>query len=349
MINKSYCMSSYLAFRFIERDDMEFYPGIEHKKVQLVGNEEKIYVQTAADIDQALREQLKIFKGAKKGIMLSGGMDSGIVASYLERGDIAYTFRFLDGTFQAEEMKRANYYAEKWGLNLRYVDIDWEIVNRHLDSIMQSKGSPVHSIEPQIVQAALVAKKDHVEIMFIGNGSDYNFGGMDQLLKEDWTFEKFMKRYIFTEPSEVLNHSVSMQYAFEPYRVDDYKIDFLSFLNDVCLRESFGSYQNAFSVAGVSYCDPYEKLKMKNPLDLSLIRSGKSKYLIRDLMKQIYPEIPIPNKLPMPRPVNMYFNDWDGPTRPEFKNDLNMNSFSGNQKWQLYCLERFLNLNEPLR
>ena len=335
MINKNYCMSSYLAFRFIERDDMEFYPGIEHKKVQLVGKEENIYVQTARDIDQAIREQLKIFKGAKKGIMLSGGMDSGIVASYLERGDNAYTFRFLGGTFQTDEINRAKYYAEKWGLKLHYVDIDWETVNRHLDAIMQSKGSPVHSIEPQIVQAALTAKKDHVEIMFIGNGSDYNFGGMDQLLQEDWAFERFIKRYTFTEPSDVLIDPVSMQYAFEPYRLHNDSIDFVSFLNDVCLRESFGSYQNAFFVAGVPYCDPYEKLKLEQPLDLNLIRRGKSKYLIRDLMKAIYPNIPVPEKNPMPRPVDIYFKDWHGPIRPEFKSNLNMKRFSGNQKWQL--------------
>ena len=61
---------------------------------------------------------------------------------------------------------------------------------------------------------------------------------------------------------------------------------------------------------------------------------------------QKYPEIPVPNKVPMPRPVDIYFLEWQGPKRPEFKNNLNMNRFSGNQKWQMYCLEEFLNMNE---
>ena len=57
-----------------------------------------------------------------------------------------------------------------------------------------------------------------------------------------------------------------------------------------------------------------------------------------------YPGIPVPEKVPMPRPVDQYFADWRGPIRPEFLSNLDMNQFTGNQKWLLYCLERFLNL-----
>jgi len=49
-------------------------------------------------------------------------------------------------------------------------------------------------------------------------------------------------------------------------------------------------------------------------------------------------------KRQMPRPVDEYFANWDGPRRKEFKKDINMSDFSGNQKWLLYCLERFLNI-----
>lgn len=45
----------------------------------------------------------------------------------------------------------------------------------------------------------------------------------------------------------------------------------------------------------------------------------------------------------MPRPVDEYFSKWEGPKRAEFKLELDMTHFSGNQKWLLYCLERFLN------
>ena len=76
------------------------------------------------------------------------------------------------------------------------------------------------------------------------------------------------------------------------------------------------------------------------------VRNGEPKYLIRELFAKKYPNFPVPNKTPMPRPVDSYFEDWQGPTRSEFKKNLDMEKFTGNQKWQLWCLERFLNLIE---
>lgn len=57
-----------------------------------------------------------------------------------------------------------------------------------------------------------------------------------------------------------------------------------------------------------------------------------------------YNNFPIPKKNPMPRPVDDFFKDWQGPTRPEFRKDIPINELTGNQKWQLWCAERFLNM-----
>lgn len=273
-------------------------------------------------------------------------MDSAILASYLP-GCEAYTFRFLGGDYQKEELQRAEKYAEYYNLNLHYVDIDWNTVVNNLKPIMQSKGGPVHSIEPQICQGAKQAKADGVDLMIIGDGSDYVFGGMDQLLSQDWSFEDFMNRYIYVNPHDVLKESDNMQYLFERYRQGD-KIDFLRFMDIVATEESYGSYSNAFLVAGLDYFDPYENLKMAQPLDLERIRNGESKYLIRELFSMRYPDIPVPNKLPMPRPVDAYFANWKGPIREEFKQDIDMSKFKGNQKWLIWCLEEFLNMVDKL-
>ena len=53
-------------------------------------------------------------------------------------------------------------------------------------------------------------------------------------------------------------------------------------------------------------------------------------------MSKKYPEIPVPNKTPMPRPVDKYFKNWGGPKRPEFKIDIDISKFTGNQKWQMH-------------
>ena len=339
-------MSSYLAFRYIEREGMDFYEGLHHENIPLPNADLFTYVHTAKDIDAAIQRVFDSLKGEKLGICLSGGMDSAILASYM-RGCDAYTFRFLGGEFQKEELARAEYYAQYYGLNLHYVDIDWHTVEQYLPIVMRAKNAPVHSIEPQLYQAAMQAKADGVTRLIVGESSDLIFGGMDQLLSKDWTVEDFAKRYTFLDSSLVLKDSVDMSYLYERYRQDD-KIDFLQFMDDVFGRESSSSYYNAFLAADMPYTDPYALLRMADPLDLNRVRNGESKYLIRELMQQKYPEIPVPNKVPMPRPVDAYFRDWQGPTRPEFRRNLDMSQFTGNQKWQMYCLEQFLNMYEPI-
>ncbi len=345
MNNKNFCMSSYLAFRYIERDDMDFYEGLQHHNIPAPAADKLTYVHTAADIDAAIQKVFDSLKGEKLGICLSGGMDSAILASYL-RGYDAYTFRFLGGEFQKEELSRAEYYANYYGLTLHYVDIDWQTVSKYLTIVMRAKNAPVHSIEPQLYQAALQAKADGITRLIIGDASDYVFGGMDQLLSQDWSFDAFQKRYTFLDPADILNDPEDMSYLYERYRQGD-KIDFLRFMDIIATEESLSSYDNAFNAAGMLYTDPYAMLKMADPIDLNRVRHGESKYLIRELMHRKYPDIPVPNKVPMPRPVDIYFKDWQGPTRHEFKQNLDMSQFTGNQKWQLYCLEQFLNLYEP--
>ena len=183
--------------------------------------------------------------------------------------------------------------------------------------------------------------------MIIGDGADYVFYGMDKLLAEDWSFDGFVKRYMYIDPKTVLKNPADVNYLFERYRQGD-GIDFVGFMTIIATEESYGSYKNAFETADLAYVDPYEKLKMAEPLDLERTRAGESKYWIRDLFRMKYPEIPVPEKHPMPRPVDKLFADWNGPGRPEFLENIDMSRLTGNQKWQLYCLEAFLNLYDPV-
>lgn len=340
-VDKNYCMSSYLAFRYIPRANTDFATGLHHEHFVQLPDFYKVVVRTAEEIDCALKEQFQELSDQKLGILLSGGMDSAILASYM-MGQDAYTFRFMGGEYQKEELRRAEYYAQYYGLRLHYIDIDWQTVLDCVDEVMQTKQAPVHSIEPQIYAGALRAKQDGITQMVIGDASDYVFGGMDKLLSIDWKFDDFYKRFIYIDPADVLVEPVDMKPVFEPFRRGEY-IDFLGMLDTITTDESYSSYKNAFKAANVPYIDPYEKLKMADPLDLQRVRNGESKYLIRELFHMKYPEIPIPEKVPMPRPVDLYFKDWEGPKRPEFLQDLDMTMFTGNQKWLLWCLERFLN------
>ena len=341
LIDRDYCASSFLAFRYIYDDNKDFAKSLYHRTYKQHVDDKKTLVKTAVDIDEALKKVFEKLEGKKLGILLSGGMDSAILASYMTGSD-AYTFRFFNGKFQCDELARAEVFAKEYGLKLHYVDISWDTVIKNIDIVMKNKSSPVHSIEPQICEAALLAKKDGIDVMVIGDAADYVFYGMDGLLSKDWLFDDFYKRMIYIEPSKVLNNPVDMHYVFERYRKGKY-IDFIEIYNSIITDESYASYENAFASAKMKYIDPYELLKMADPVDLNKIRNGESKYLIRDLFKMKYPSIDVPEKNPMPRPVDEYFKNWKGPTRPEFKNGLDMSSFSGNQKWLIWSLEKFLN------
>ena len=206
MVDKNFCMSSYLAFRYIEKDGYEFYDGLKHTGDMPYPEDRKVLVKNAEDVAKAYKEAFESKSNVELGILLSGGMDSACLAAFMKPGTDAYTFRFLGGNFSTEDMERAKLYAEKYHLNLHYVDIDWSVVERNLEPLMKMKGAPVHSIEPQIMEAALQAKADGVEMMVAADGSDLVFGGMDRMLSKDWKFEEWVDFYTFLDPKIALKN-----------------------------------------------------------------------------------------------------------------------------------------------
>ena len=350
IVDKDFCLSSYMAFRYTFDNEHEYFEGMKHQNFIPISEDKKTLVKKAADIHQAIKKRIdNIYESHKSiGILLSGGMDSAIVASYLRPGAHAFTFSSNTGVFDAD-IQRAKNYCQKLGLIHHLVEIDFEDYKSFTPIVMKTKCGPVHSIEPQIYKASTLAKELGVEIILIGDGADYVFGGMNKLLACDWDFDSFVKRYISIDPALVLVSPKNVFAPFEKYRIDTNGIDFIGFMDDICTNESYSSYQNAFKSAGMEYCDPYEDLKMADPLDLDRVRNGEPKYLVRELYAMRYPDLPIPTKIPMPRPVDSIFKDWHGPTRPEFRNDIPMETLTGNQKWQLWCAKMFLDINEPLR
>lgn len=347
MVDKNYCLSSYIAFRYIWKDSVDFAEGFQHKNYLPLEDAKRIPVTTSEDIDREIQKQFDELYGKYDniGILLSGGMDSANLASYLKPGSHAYTFNSTSGVFDAD-VERAKKYCKKFQLNHHLIDITMEDYEKYTPVVIRHKFAPVHSIEPQIYKAAELAKKDGVQLMIVGESADLIFGGMDKLISPVWTFDAFAKRYTFLDPERVLANPVDQSELFEKYRQGDDGIDVMRFMDEVFSIESSGSYLNAFGAAWMPYYDPYAKLVMAEPLDMDRVRSGEPKYLIRGLYAIKYPELEIPFKIPMPRPVDAVFKDWSGPTRKEFRDDIDMSSLTGNQKWQLWCAELFLNMME---
>lgn len=347
MINKDFCLSSYIAYRYIYQEGIEFASGLEHHNFTPIASKDRVPVKDAQEMDADIALQIEdLYQQYDSiGVLLSGGMDSAIAASYLRQGSHAYTFTTSESDVFSADVHRAQAYCKRLGLEHHLIEINFDDYKQYTPITMQHKGAPVHSIEPQIYKAALAAKKDGVQLILVGESADLIFGGMDKLISRDWDFDDFVKRYTFLPPEQVLSApDMSVYQLYDAYRLPDGKIDFMRFMDDVFSIESSGSYWNAFGVAGLPYHDPYARMIMSNPLDLSRVRNGEPKYLVRELFAMRHPSMEIPFKIPMPRPVDAIFKDWTGPTRPEFRTDIDMSSLSGNQKWQLWCAEQFLNM-----
>ena len=342
---KDFCLSSYMAFRYIWKDGMDFYTGFNHRNYQPISAENQIPVKTSEDIDREIQKQMDALyrQYDNIGILLSGGMDSANLAAYLKHGSHAYTFFSDTGVFN-DDVERAKKYCQKFGLQHHLIEITFDDYKKYAPIVMAAKWAPVHSIEAQIYKAAICAKKDGVQMILVGESADLIFGGMDKLITPEWTFDAFVERYMFLNPALVLRNPVSQMELFEKYRIGKDGIDVMRFMDEVFAIESSGSYLNAFGVAELPYCDPYARLVMAEPLDMKRVRNGEPKYLVRGLYAMKYPELPIPFKIPMPRPVDAIFKNWEGPERAEFRDDIPMEKLTGNQKWQLWCAEQFLNL-----
>ncbi len=341
MIDKEYCSNSYLIYRYIVREDVAFHESL---KPNLFDTRiKRSPVKNSDDLDVVIRNVVNnaLSKG-KVALMLSGGIDSAILAKYLPEGTKTYTLKCIaDGA--EDETARAKVYADVCGLENEVIEVTWEDYQKYTPILMKHKGAPIHSIEPQIYKAALKAKRDGVDYLLFGENADLIYGGMDGLLKKDWTYQEFVDRYCYVKPDEVLKSGEMIYEPFDEFKINENGIDFVGFIHKHFYREACGSYTNACSTAGMKYLSPFTHTYLDTELDLERIRSGDTKYIVRELYNKLYPELKPAVKLPMPRPLEQWLKEWNGPTRCEFKKDC-IKNLSANQKWMVYVLEMFLNM-----
>ena len=51
-----------------------------------------------------------------------------------------------------------------------------------------------------------------------------------------------------------------------------------------------------------------------------------------------------PRKIPFARPMDKWLSNWSGPINDVFRSDINLSMFSGDQKWLIYSLDKFISL-----
>jgi asparagine synthetase B (glutamine-hydrolysing) len=344
MVDKIYAMSSFLQFRAVfgkrKFSDKIGYPNM--KPPFACKN-----IQSSKELYDYIKEYVASkTKNGKAAIALSGGIDSAILAKFMPKGSTAYTFKcVVPGKQVADESIRASEICKKNGLKHKIVEIYWEDYMPNctpfVHQLMRNKNAPIHSIEVQIYKAAMQAKRDGFDMLIFGENADVKFGGMDSLLSKNFTVGEFIDRYSYVMPYRVLKEYRILSEPYLKY-VDNGFVDAHKFMQEIFAWESLNSYLNACETAGIEFASPFCFLE-HNPLDIQRVRSGDSKYLVREVYNKLYPNITAAPKTPMPRPMNEWFENWQGPIRPEFWQNCHIN-MSGDQKYYIYILEQFLNM-----
>lgn len=342
MVDLTYAMSSFLQFRTIYDQNISFGEKIGlPRRMDASFAAHRKPVQTADQLYEYLKSFMeeKMAKG-NAALALSGGIDSAICAKFMPKDSVAYTFQcVVPGKQVVDEVPKARQFCEINGLEQRVVKIYWEDYEKLSTELFHYIHAPFHSIDVQIYKAALQAKKDGFDTLIFGQGADLVYGGMDKLLSRDWTIGEFIERYSHVMPYKALKKSVLITEPYEKYEKNGY-IQVHDFLDDHLFWEDIHSYYNACGAAGVTFEGAYLDMIHK-PLDLFRVRSGDSKYLVREVFKRLYPGIEMAVKTPMPRPMDEWLENWNGPERPEFWKNCHR-SMTGDQKYYVWILEKFL-------
>lgn len=303
----------------------------------------RIPISDSFSLEEHIRSIMNQSRMNDTAIALSGGIDSAILARFMPKGSIAYTFKcVVPGKSVIDETSIAAKYARECNLDHRIIEIYWEDFELLSNPLMLQKKAPIHSIEVQIYKAALQAKKDGIKTLVFGEAADAVYGGLNGLLSQNWRIGEFIQRYSYLMPYLVLKNP---ELPIEPFREweNDGYIDPHKFVSNFFIQESIGSYINAVKLAGINILLPYPSTYLDGEIDYRRIRSGENKYLIREVFKRLYPKYDIPQKTPMPRPMNEWLKEWKGPERPEFWHNCT-DALTGDQKWLVWILERYLNL-----
>ena len=345
-VDKNLGLSSYFLYRYGFNEDISISDKYPNHIEDIT--KERTKVKNSNDLESALKNKMdEATADGKAALALSGGIDSAILAKFMPEGSIAYTFRcIVPGVKVTDESPRAAHHAKYCNLEHRIIDITWEDIEETLVPLMKHKGGPIHSIESQIYMGALKAKEDGFDKLIFGETADIIYGGLDGLLQKDWLFNEFVDRYSYIKPYYVLRNPQLPLEPFYEFEKDGH-IDPHDFINKYLRQEALGSYNNACDTAGISFVAPYSETVMDCPIDYSRIRSGDTKYLVREIFNRLFDGMYAPRKIPMPRPVNEWFSDWKGPTRSEFIPHCTDN-MSGDQKWMVWCAEKYLDLLDEM-
>lgn len=331
------CVGCFLRYRSFPHKITPFsekkHFGVD-KSVVKISNED--------NLNQYLDCYFKNIDFSKTGIMLSGGIDSSLLASYMPRGCYAFTIAYPEMR-NKDEVKRARQFANQFGLNLVIVEVTFDDVLRFHDELVINKGQPLSSIEIGIYKMCLEAKKHNLSTLITGMGADGVFGGTFYLMSRDWTNEEFVKRFSYIEPKIVMKEPVDSLEFFEMYYGTPY-FNMFGFLDDVESEYTVTYFANPCDLAGIKLLAPFESCVRDFELDRVGILNGQEKIILRKLFK-IKTGFEFKGiKKAFPRPTEFWEHLYSKKLDVMFYSDSYDRLSNSEQKWILFTTNRFVEI-----
>ncbi|MEQ6250959.1 asparagine synthase-related protein [Sulfitobacter sp. HNIBRBA3233] len=298
----------------------------------------KVYepVATSDELIDAIRRRVTGL-GGKLGILLSGGMDSALVAGCIPHSYTAYTFDYGEDRAHLSEYSEAARYLTHGAEHKRF-GVTRDAYFKAMDELICLLQQPVVPHAPAVYLAALRARADGCTHLLTGFSADTRFGGHGHLYKAQ-TKEELgeMLDKQFANPEKVLRSPQPSKWVLDGF-VTDGRIDVAEFLKRVGTEGA--SVIGAITQAGLIHVTPFTELEWNRGGE----QISKGKELVKKACITLYPEVGVNKKKPLPLPYNQWFEDYQ-PTRSELLPQAGK-YMDGKRRSLVYAVERYLALRE---
>jgi Asparagine synthase len=270
------------------------------------------------------------------GILLSGGIDSAILARFMPAGSVAYTIEYEEAQNRSEFQAAARFLARD--VRHQRVFVGRRKFFKAAEELVSRKRMPLVPHEPAVAVACQQALRDGVTHLVGGFGADSGFGGFPNYYR-NCRWDDFARNILpkFWDPSAVLKQCGDVAWVARQY-VAGGLVDVQSFLKEV------GAEGNAVATAvqalGLTPVFPYGDMRYNRRFDVERIVSGDDKYLLKEIFGRLYPNLSPAQKFPLHVPYNQWMMGYQ-PSRKEFKENLKLQPDQGKRNALVYSLERY--------
>lgn len=273
--------------------------------------------------------------GGKIGCLLSGGMDSAVIAGFLPSGSIAYTFDYPEVSRCSEWLEARDFI--KPGVMHKKVTISKADFFNAASELTQLLKEPVVPHAPAIFLAAVQASQDGCTHLLNGVGADGRFGGFPELYKASRKNEFLVAlKKKFVDPETVMRDPVDVTTLVEDYVTADI-VDVQRYLVEVGTEGT--AVADTIRCANITPGNLFGEIQYGG----SFIEEGLlGKKFIKRAFSIVWPSMAPRKKKALAVPYSKWLKSWQ-PTHPSIRSDsLSSEGLRSKNRMQIFAVDLYL-------